>query len=336
MVGIAPSVKKNGVLERYQWYAGREETRRERDWLGRTRKIYYIDIWEERLHCQGCGVDLPSGGLPGPAQPPVQPRENRQEDPKTTARNKDIFESLKTDQFREAESQIRELQMQDPGNSSDLELLKYLDQALNGQGRIAEADAVANNLRSLWRSNVRNQWIAEGRPMQGSVHSRLILNHHKDYHVLAEQYYECEMQKEKGGFSKAIFKVVAFPKDGRSLANRLFKLEEAVAGGQFVLKEHFNDKSSEAVRFYKSLVAPDIREVAGHAVDHLKTPQGSEPCRTKVRTSLPEAIRSVAGRHLPVAYAKVANSEEESAVPECDMELTETSESLSTSHHDIV
>ncbi|CAB9516727.1 hypothetical protein SEMRO_802_G204690.1 [Seminavis robusta] len=209
--------------------------------------------------------------------------------------------------------------------------MKYLDQALNGLGRHSEADQIAANLRRYWKANVRSDWIAKGRPTQGSVHSRLILNHHNDYHVLAKQCYEPEPQKD--GVSNAHFKVLAFPKDEILLPHRLFKLEETA--GMFVLNEHVNEEGSVTspemvVRSYEETM-PDIRVVAGHVVEFL----GGEEERSN--GLLHKAIQSVASRHLPVTYTKLDTTDNKDAsVPVCDLDVAESTVSSSTSFHDIV
>lgn len=201
----------------------------------------------------------------------------------TAKRNQEIEEMLHKGQFQQAETHIRKLLEQVP---SSLELLVYLEQALNGQNLILpdnvvyleqalngqdlkgnekrvqeESNKVVRSIFLQWQSHYRKDWIAKGRPAAGSSFTRVTTTSNQ-YRVEAKQFYEP---------AEYYYKVLALPRDDQKseLPRRLFKLE--TCGNGSVLKEFFQDAaSSKEVAKYDTPL-PDVRLVAKDAVLFLNT-----------------------------------------------------------------
>lgn len=172
-----------------------------------------------------------------------------------------IQDMFYADQFSQGETSVRQLLK---GNPNDLDLMKFLDQALHGQGKFDEANRLASQIQYHWRRHHRSEWIAQGHSAVEAVFSRMILNSQQHYRVYAKQY--CEPGQLGGADTKALYKFVAVPKKENSIQNRLFRLDTTVTGA--VLWEHFQGGEEKEIVTYETLV-PDIQNVAQDVVSCL-------------------------------------------------------------------
>src|SRR5215469_1777584 len=69
-----------------------------------------------------------------------------------------IGELLRSGEFSNAEPLVRECLKQAP---HDIYFLGQLEMALNGQGKYAEDDQVAANVRQIWASEYKEEWLAK-------------------------------------------------------------------------------------------------------------------------------------------------------------------------------
>jgi hypothetical protein len=170
-----------------------------------------------------------------------------------------------------AERKIRALLKTDPNN---INLMCYLNVALNGLGRAAEADKVASSVVYHWQTNCRSNWIAQGRPKKEAAFPRVMMNQATDeYRLEAKQFFEPE---SIGGESIALYKILAFPRGPTSTKpcmeedKKLFKLIQT--GTSFVLDEVMASGFRNEVLSYTDRQQPDIRKVTADVANFLTIP----------------------------------------------------------------
>jgi len=78
---------------------------------------------------------------------------------------------LKSGEFEKAEPLVRECLRQVP---HEIYFLGQLEMSLNGQGKYAEADQVAARVRQVWKSEYKEQWIANGSPVAEASWARIM------------------------------------------------------------------------------------------------------------------------------------------------------------------
>ena len=187
-----------------------------------------------------------------------------------------ILNMLRQGKNEVVEKNVRSLLKTDPNN---INLMCYLNVALNGLGRAPEADQVASNIVYQWHTNCRSNWIAKGCPKELSAFPRIIMNMAADgYRLEGKQFFEPERIDDD---SFSLYKILAFPAESTSptktsqklhveLNKRLFKLIQT--GKFFVLAEILPSGTSSPVISYPDQQKPDIRKVMADVASFLTMP----------------------------------------------------------------
>jgi hypothetical protein len=182
---------------------------------------------------------------------------------------------LRRSENEAAERKARALLQKDPNN---INLMCYLNVALNGLGRAAEADKVASSVVYHWQTHCRSSWIANGRPKELAAFPRVMMNQAtSDYRLEARQFFEPERISDE---SIAVYKILAYPRVSTSTATfekphvesnkRLFKLIQT--GKFFVLSEILPSGTINVVISYTDQQATDIRKVTADVASFLAMP----------------------------------------------------------------
>jgi len=175
---------------------------------------------------------------------------------------------LKSGEFEKAEPLVRECLRQVP---HEIYFLGQLEMSLNGQGKYAEADQVAAHVRQVWKSEYKEQWIANGSPVAEASWARIMISL-RDYYVIGTEYFMPHpvggnpAAKDKTLTLMAEYKVIALPKrkDGVS---RIFMLDKAAFEKHYFLEE-FSAKAILMVATYGN-EKPDIRTLTKVVADYL-------------------------------------------------------------------
>jgi hypothetical protein len=292
------------------------------------------ECWIPNVYCRFCGYTVnrtvfsgtegnsPSTAFDNTSSPQISK-------PRKRIKLKEIKVLLYTNGFAKAEHLLRILLKK---TSKDLNLMEYLDQALNGQNKTKQSDKLAEKIQAKWYANEREQWVIRGRPMEESSFCRLVLNDCKrPYRVLAKQYFEPEVQQQthKEGDMEAnhptsllaYFKVLAMPKASNSkLPQRLFKLVLGPDGT--ALQEHFSSGGQKKLKSYDSShhQMPNIRQVAKDVVNALQTEEVEDGTALRSKGTaewLVHAVKlSLGGRP---EYKKISTEEHSETEDEADL-----------------
>jgi hypothetical protein len=178
-----------------------------------------------------------------------------------------IGELLRSGQFSNAEPLVRECLKQAP---HDIYFLGQLEMALNGQGKYAEDDQVAANVRQIWASEYKEEWLAKGSPVAESSWARIMIST-KDYYAIGVEYFLPHLvegdptAKDKKSNLMADYKVIALPKQ-KDAGSRIFQLNKTAWEKLYWLEE-YSRESITTVHTYA--VKPDIRAVTKAVADYL-------------------------------------------------------------------
>ena len=96
-----------------------------------------------------------------------------------------IGDLLRSGEFSNAEPLVRECLKQAP---HDIYFLGQLEMALNGQGKYAEDDQVAANVRQIWASEYKEEWLAKGSPVAESSWARIMISTRDHYAIGVEHF----------------------------------------------------------------------------------------------------------------------------------------------------
>lgn len=138
-----------------------------------------------------------------------------------------IGELLRSGEFSNAEPLVRECLKQAP---HDIYFLGQLEMALNGQEKYAEEDQVAANVRQIWASEYKEEWLAKGSPVAESSWARIMIST-KDYYAIGAEYFMPHLvegdptAKDKRSNLMADYKVIALPKR-KDTGSRIFQLNK--------------------------------------------------------------------------------------------------------------
>jgi hypothetical protein len=175
---------------------------------------------------------------------------------------------LKSGEFEKAEPLVRDCLRQVP---HEIYFLGQLEMSLNGQGKYAEADQVAARVRQIWKSEYKEQWIANGSPVAEASWARIMVSS-KDYYVIGTEYFMPHLvggdaaAKDKTLTLMAYYKVIALPK-GRDGISRIFMLDKTASEKRYFLEE-FSTKAILMVATYGN-EKPDIRTLTKVVADYL-------------------------------------------------------------------
>ena len=178
-----------------------------------------------------------------------------------------IGELLRSGEFSNAEPLVRECLKQAP---HDIYFLGQLEMALNGQGKYAEDDQVAANVRQIWASEYKEEWLAKGSPVAESSWARIMIST-KDYYAIGVEYFLPHLvegdpaAKDKKSNLMADYKVIALPKQ-KDAGSRIFQLNKTAWEKLYWLEE-YSRESITTVQTYA--VKPDIRAVTKAVADYL-------------------------------------------------------------------
>ena len=178
-----------------------------------------------------------------------------------------IGELLRSGEFSNAEPLVRECLKQAP---HDIYFLGQLEMALNGQGKYAEDDQVAANVRQIWASEYKEEWLAKGSPVAESSWARIMIST-KDYYAIGVEYFMPHLvegdptAKDKRSNLMADYKVIALPKR-KDAGSRIFPLNKTAWEKLYWLEE-YSRESINTVHTYA--VKPVIRAVTKAVADYL-------------------------------------------------------------------
>jgi len=177
-----------------------------------------------------------------------------------------IGELLRSGEFSNAEPLVRECLKQAP---HDIYFLGQLEMALNGQGKYAEDDQVAANVRQIWASEYKEEWLAKGSPVAESSWARIMIST-KDYYAIGVEYFlphlvEGKAAKDKRSNLMADYKVIALPKR-KDAGSRIFQLNKTAWEKLYWLEE-YSSESVNTVHTYP--VKPDIRAITKAVAEYL-------------------------------------------------------------------
>jgi hypothetical protein len=183
---------------------------------------------------------------------------------------------LKSGEFEKAEPLARECLRQVP---HEIYFLGQLEMSLNGQGKYAEADQVAARVRQIWKSEYKEQWIANGSPVAEASWARIMISS-SDYYVIGTEYFMPHQvggnpaDRDKPSTLMADYKVIALPKrkDGVS---RIFMLNKAASEKHYFLEE-FSAQAILMVATYGN-EKPGIRSLTKVVADYLDKGQTGGP-----------------------------------------------------------
>jgi hypothetical protein len=167
--------------------------------------------------------------------------------------------------FDEAEPLARECVEQAP---EEIYFLSQLEMALNGQGKVREADELRDRILKLWEQKYKEKWMAKGAPVDESSWARVIATS-QEYHVIGTEYFIprlIEGKKDDPLALYAFYKVIAFPKEGGG-TSRILQLNKSKEEKNYFLEEY----SQGSIVMAKTYGAgkPDIRAVVSDAVVYL-------------------------------------------------------------------
>ena len=174
---------------------------------------------------------------------------------------------LRSGKFQEAEPLVRECLLQSP---HEIHFLGQLEMSLNGQGKYAEDDQVAANVRQIWASEYTEEWLAKGSPVAQSSWARIMIST-RDYYAIGVEYFLPHLvegdpaAKDKKSNLMADYKVIALPKR-KDTGSRIFQLNKTAWEKQYWLEE-YSSESITTVHVYA--VKPDIRAVTKAVADYL-------------------------------------------------------------------
>jgi hypothetical protein len=178
-----------------------------------------------------------------------------------------IEELLRSGEFSTAEPLVRECLKQAP---HDIYFLGQLEMSLNGQGKYAEEDQVAANVRQIWASEYKQEWLAKGSPVAESSWARIMIST-KDYYAIGVEYFVPHLvegnpsAKDKKFNLMADYKVIALPKR-KDAGSRIFQLNKTAWEKDYWLEE-YSRESINTIQTYA--VKPDIRAVTKAVADYL-------------------------------------------------------------------
>jgi len=180
----------------------------------------------------------------------------------------EIEELLRSGQFSSAKPLARECLKHAP---HEIYFLGQLEMSLNGQGKYAEDDQVAANVRQIWANEYKEKWLAKGSPIAESSWARIMIPS-KDYFAIGAEYFTPHLVegsvegKEKASALVADYKVIALPKH-EGVASRIFMLNKAAAEKDYFLEEYSRPRLSMVASYPKE--KPDIRIVTKAVVVYL-------------------------------------------------------------------
>jgi hypothetical protein len=175
---------------------------------------------------------------------------------------------LKSGQFEKAEPLVRECLRQVP---HEISFLGQLEMSLNGQGKYAEADQVAASVRQIWKSEYKEQWIANGSPIAEASWARIMISS-KDFYVIGTEYFMPHLvegdptAKDKTFDLMADYKVIALPKV-KGTVSRIFMLDKTASEKHYFLEEFSAGKITMVATYGNE--KPDIRTLTKVVADYL-------------------------------------------------------------------
>jgi hypothetical protein len=175
---------------------------------------------------------------------------------------------LKSGQFEKAEPLVRECLREVP---HEIPFLSQLEMSLNGQGKYAEADQVAARVRQIWKSEYKEQWIANGSPVAEASWARIMITS-RNYYVIGTEYFLSHQvegdptAKDKASNLMVDYKLIALPKR-KGNVSRIFMLDKTASEKRYFLEE-FSAGQITMVATYGN-EKPDIRTLTKVVADYL-------------------------------------------------------------------